>query len=97
MITALYLATVMIATIGRGYILQQLWLWFVVPLGMVEISLIHAIGFGMTISFLTQYPTDEDIENNENSSTGQKMYYNLIRLLAYAMTLPIAWVVSLLM
>ena len=97
MITALYLGTVVIGTLMRGYIVQQLWLWFIVPLGVIEISLVHGIGLGITTAFLTQYATDEDIQNIQESSTGQKMLCNATRILSYVIMLLVAWMVSLLM
>ena len=39
--------------IWSGFIIKTLWVWFIVPLGVIEISLPHAIGIDMLITFLT--------------------------------------------
>lgn len=45
-----------------------LWTWFIVPLGVVEISLIHALGISILFSLLTKEistkkkTTDENLE-----------------------------------
>ncbi len=37
----------------RGWILLLLWSWFIIPLGAPEITLAHAIGLGIIISYST--------------------------------------------
>lgn len=39
----------------RGYVLQQLWAWFLVPLGVVAISLPHALGISGLIWFFVMH------------------------------------------
>jgi hypothetical protein len=41
------------ATILQGYVVSQLWLWFIVPLGVVNISVAHGIGIALIVSYLT--------------------------------------------
>jgi hypothetical protein len=38
------LAMVPVGIILRGFVLCQLWLWFLVPLGVKEIGMAHALG-----------------------------------------------------
>lgn len=42
-----------------GFTVQMLWLWFVVPLGLGPISLGHAIGVDMLITFTAHVPALE--------------------------------------
>ena len=45
-----------------GSVFWCLWMWFVVPLGMPEISLVHAIGLDVFITFATTtFFTNDDI------------------------------------
>lgn len=37
----------------RGYVIQKLWLWFLVPLGLPTIGVAHAIGISILIGALT--------------------------------------------
>jgi len=43
----------------RGYVLSILWGWFLVPLGVVEISVPHAIGFLLLIGLVTPNPNEK--------------------------------------
>ena len=44
-----------------GWVLQNIWLWFIVPFGIKEISFVHAIGLGLVISlFRLNESTDDD-------------------------------------
>jgi len=48
----------------HGAIFSVLWEWFFVPLGLPGISIVHAMGIGITIAWLTKpaskKPTDKD-------------------------------------
>ena len=37
----------------NGYITLQYWNWFIIPLGVIQITLLHAIGLAYFIYFLT--------------------------------------------
>ncbi len=57
-------AVVLLLAILRGVILSYLWSWFVVPFGVFELSIAHAIGISLIVGFLThegayQGPEDE--------------------------------------
>ena len=63
------LFTVFFATalgvIVNGYVLSILWSWFIIPFGLPQLSIAHAIGVGMVMSFLTyqhQTSTEADKE-----------------------------------
>lgn len=50
--------------IFRGFILAKLWGWFIVPLGVMQIGIAHAIGLSILISVFTwkneKTPKDDD-------------------------------------
>lgn len=48
----------------RGYVLRDMWRWFVVPLGVPPISVLGAIGLSMMITLLTyQRVPDPDAQD----------------------------------
>jgi hypothetical protein len=42
-----------LATILSGFVLTQLWAWFIVPLGVPAIGIAHGIGLSLVASMLT--------------------------------------------
>jgi hypothetical protein len=53
--------------IFRGFTIQTMWMWFIVPLKMPEISIFHSIGISMLISFIiyTRNPEREERTSGE--------------------------------
>jgi len=43
----------LILNVAGGYVLYNLWQWYLVPLGIVDISLIQSIGIRLIFGFLT--------------------------------------------
>jgi len=61
-----------------GIVIADLWLWFVVPLGLAAISKAHAVGLMILLFFLTNfgkegYHKDKDVK----SLTGRVLALNL--------------------
>ena len=50
---AIVVFVITVLTIVRGYILSYLWEWFITPLGVMSISISHAIGISMIVAYLT--------------------------------------------
>ena len=46
---------VMLLAIWRGFVLSYLWQWFLVPLGVSEISIAHAIGLSVLVGMFTSH------------------------------------------
>jgi hypothetical protein len=46
--------------IFHGFALQQLWLWFMVPLGVVHISIGHSLGISAMIGGFTGFPNSQE-------------------------------------
>ena len=51
------------AAVWHGFALKYLWLWFVVPLGVMEIGIAHAVGFSMVLSTFAKAKTG-DVDGN---------------------------------
>lgn len=49
------LAAVILLTIWRGFILSCLWAWFMVPLGLPEIGVAHAIGVAFLVGMFLSH------------------------------------------
>lgn len=52
-----------VSVIINGYVLSILWAWFLVSLGLPALSVAHAIGVGMCVTWLTythKTSTEED-------------------------------------
>ena len=39
----------------RGWVIMRLWAWFIVPFGIQGLTLPHAIGIGLILTFLTAH------------------------------------------
>jgi len=42
----------------RGFVLVDLWEWFIVPLGLIRIGFFHALGISILVALLTYEGTD---------------------------------------
>lgn len=50
-----------ISTILGAYAVSTLWLWFIVPLGVSAIGLVHAYGLSIIIHYMTmEMPNNKD-------------------------------------
>lgn len=58
-----------LSLILRGYVLQQLWVWFLVPLGVMAISLPHALGLSGLLYLFTLYSVGQQPKDGEELST----------------------------
>lgn len=55
----------------NGYAVASLWSWFIVPLGMIPITITHGIGIGMIMSYLThQLSNDTFDETSDKNKIG---------------------------
>ena len=50
----------------KGFVITFLWKWFIVPLGVTEVGLVHAIGIGCIITFLTYSITNIKWDKNDS-------------------------------
>lgn len=61
------LALFPVAAFARGYALSWLWAWFVVPLGIMPISLVWALGISLIMYVLTDHSTSSEYSGKEMS------------------------------
>jgi len=85
-------AAVLIITAGltvfRGAVIQQLWEWFVVPLGVAALSLAAAVGIGALVTVLSpQLP-----EDNDRSFDEEMVRLVMMGVLLYSLALLTGWV-----
>lgn len=87
----------------RTWVFKTLWLWFLVPLGVMEISLAHAFGLIMLFSFLWGRRKDmetpkEDIETLAKKFNFEETLEQLLTSLFISLfALGMGWVVTLFM
>lgn len=51
---AVFVGITVLASLFNGWALSVLWGWFLVPLGLPQIGMAHAIGIGLLVGFLTK-------------------------------------------
>ena len=57
----LHLVLLLLSMLWTGFVIMNLWNWFIVPLGVISITLFHAIGIDMLISLMTPSFVPKDI------------------------------------
>lgn len=83
-----FVLTLAVGSIFQGYVLSKMWLWFVVPLGVVELPVAHAIGISLTAGLLThQHDTSLD-EDEERLPFGDRL---AVRIIAENMLTAMVW------
>jgi hypothetical protein len=53
----------------RGFVLARLWTWFMVPLGVISIGTMHAIGIAVLLTMFNVAKGSKD--NNDEKSAGE--------------------------
>jgi len=66
-----------VASSLEGLVLSYLWEWFVVPLGMKPVGILHAIGLCVLLDFVMY--SYGDYRNSESASLSSSLAYILIR------------------
>ena len=80
----IYILLIMPLTIYSGYAVQTLWHWFIVPLGMSELVLAHALGITLCASYLTHHLdmkrfTDKKTEDEEVAEKVHQLVFWIIK------------------
>lgn len=66
-----------VASCLEGLVLSYLWEWFVVPLGMKPVSILHAVGLCVFLDFITYHYYD--YKKSEEVGLAASLSYVLIR------------------
>ena len=61
----------------EGFVLSYLWEWFVVPLGLQPVSILHAVGLCVLLDFVTYHYYD--YKKSEEVGLATSLSYILIR------------------
>jgi hypothetical protein len=70
----------------RGFVLSQLWLWFLVPLGVPVVGIAQAIGISLLVSMLTvSSHKSSDDDDFWTGAIGNLLKSLLMSLLAWGM------------
>jgi hypothetical protein len=52
--TALVVGLIVLSLLLNGWVFSWLWLWFLVPLGLPAIGVVHAIGIAGAVGYITK-------------------------------------------
>jgi len=94
-VAAIFVApTIIIAQIGSwlldGWVISKLWGWFFVPLGVPEITIIHAVGISTFVGLIkTHVPRKEDEDKSLAATLGTFLGFFLKPVVAVL----IGWIV----
>jgi hypothetical protein len=78
--TFLGILSIVIAAVISGTVLMVLWGWFIVPLGVPAIRVVHGIGIAITVSFLTHQVSAERKDPDFAELLVQGIVYDLVCL-----------------
>jgi len=82
MIVILAIAAMLFNSLLRGWVLAIQWEWFLVPLGVPSVGIVHAIGVSLVVSMLThQMDTNEHQRDAKERAWEAIIYSTLMSLL----------------
>lgn len=73
-----------VGTIITAFCLRDLWNWFIVPLGMIEITAIHALGIDLTIGKMSKN-TLIDLDKSEEKELNEAVMYIVLPLITWGL------------
>ena len=73
------------AILVRGWVLLNLWGWFIVPLGVKDITIAHALGISLLINTITPHET----KDSSAKETAKLLIKNTIILM---LALGLGWI-----
>lgn len=89
---AINIALLVLAVFLNGFVIQQYWAWFIVPLGVVALTLPHAIGIAWFIPAIVGTRRDESLKEGDKALA--KILFVILSNLVY---LAAGYVISLFM
>ena len=81
--------------IWNGYVFLMLWTWFVVPLGIVQITLPLAIGIDLIVTFLTMSYADLIVMDGFKKQEGGMWSMRFAGLFITGTILLYGWIIQL--
>jgi hypothetical protein len=79
----------------KGFTVKMLWLWFLVPLGLIQISIVHAIALSMVFSYYTSAISVSDIKEEKNMTADDRFVYSFTMLIVDFIVLFVGFILSL--
>jgi len=90
---AVFFLLLIVSVTVRGFVFSELWGWFVVPLGVTDLSVGHAIGLAMIVSYLT-YQADARSEKFERQAFQELVGAAFVRVISSGMMFwGIGWII----
>jgi len=56
-------AVCLVASVVDGFVAMHVWNWFMVPIGVPAVRLVHAIGIGLVVCVLTNHLQPRTLKN----------------------------------
>ena len=82
-----------LAPVLRGYVLHELWAWFLVPLGLPIIGKAHAYGIAILLWLATTAGTKSQLD--QEKPAGEQLIQACVLVLMYpAVSLLAGWIVK---
>ena len=81
-----FVAIIIAAAFIRGYVIYRMWNWFIVPLGAVEIGVLHAYGLSLMVGIVFSFVQQKGANKNVLTSIAELFLNN-------AFVLFIGWLV----
>lgn len=79
---------ILIVLVTSAWVWQTMWFWFVVPLGMDPLTLAHAFGLALFISYSTKHIQPPSSEKSEQFKAAQ---FDILRMI---IVLALGWVAA---
>lgn len=79
-----------VGTILRGWVLAKFWAWFIVPLGVVPISIPWALGLSAFAYFLLS-PKSEDFKGKPGAEAIFKACFTMVGAPLFCLALGYVW------
>ena len=80
-----------VSALLNGWVLSLMWAWFIVPLGVVPIRRVHALGVGVLVSLLTSPGKRSKDERTSQEQFSDAVAHALVTPLIY---LVMGWIVQ---
>ncbi len=89
-----YVVTFLIGFALNGFVLVDLWAWFVLPLGAPTVSFAHAIGLDLLVTYVVQRRSDVEPTKKKKQSEAERDTEIQTRLVVMLTRSLVAWCVG---
>jgi hypothetical protein len=82
--------TITCLALVRGWAISMLWNWFLVPLGLPLLGVVHAIGIGLVLGVLVQQADGKKDDREAKEFIPQVLGFSI----GWVITVGIGWIVQ---